>query len=278
MYQTQPKYKQKNTLFIVSTSTGKERDSETGFSYFGARYYDSDILTGWLSVDPMADKYPGLSPYAYCAWNPVRLVDPDGREIWKPDADGNLIAEKGDNVQTLSKFLNITHSEAQILLENQGYGEGEIIKKGDKIKLDNVYTRSISNTPKGNYRENKTNGYNCWGASISGSQNKEITYGCGIDYGNTFDDILESEYLPVYKEEAVFGKTVIRFADDKNEVQHGAVYYGTSNDGTTYVYTKNGWYEKPTVMKLDVLQKKIPIYGKVQGIINDNSGYYNPKE
>ena len=81
MYQTQPKYKQKNTLFIVSTFTGKERDSETGFSYFGARYYDSDLMTGWLSVDPMADKYPSLSPYAYCGWNPVRLVDPDGEEV-----------------------------------------------------------------------------------------------------------------------------------------------------------------------------------------------------
>jgi hypothetical protein len=39
-------------------------------------------MTGWLSVDPMADKYPSLSPYAYCAWNPIRLVDPDGEEIW----------------------------------------------------------------------------------------------------------------------------------------------------------------------------------------------------
>ena len=55
--------------------------AETGFSYFGARYYDSDILTGWLSVDPMADKYPGLSPYAYCAWNPIRVVDPNGDSI-----------------------------------------------------------------------------------------------------------------------------------------------------------------------------------------------------
>ena len=81
MVQTQPKYKQKNTSFVVSTSTGKERDSETGFSYFGARYYDSDILTGWLSVDPMADKYPNISPYAYCANNPVKLVDPDGEDI-----------------------------------------------------------------------------------------------------------------------------------------------------------------------------------------------------
>ena len=60
------------------TFTGKERDSETGFSYFGARYYDSDLMTGWLSVDPMADKYPSLSPYAYCALNPIRVVDPNG--------------------------------------------------------------------------------------------------------------------------------------------------------------------------------------------------------
>ena len=33
----------------------------------------------------MADKYPSISPYAYCAWNPVKLVDPDGRE-WDPSA------------------------------------------------------------------------------------------------------------------------------------------------------------------------------------------------
>ena len=37
-------------------------------------------LSIWLSVDPMSDKYPSASPYTYCANNPVRLVDPDGRE------------------------------------------------------------------------------------------------------------------------------------------------------------------------------------------------------
>ena len=98
MVQTQPKYKQKTTPFVVSSFTGKERDSETGFSYFGARYYDSDILTGWLSVDPLADKYPNLSPYAYCAWNPVKLVDPDGRDaiyITFPDYRANGIPFTG---------------------------------------------------------------------------------------------------------------------------------------------------------------------------------------
>ena len=47
----------------------------------GARYYQPN-LSIWLSVDPMADKYPGLSPYTYCANNPVRLVDPDGEEVY----------------------------------------------------------------------------------------------------------------------------------------------------------------------------------------------------
>ena len=62
------------------TFTGKERDEETGYGYFGARYMDHELMTMWLSVDPMADKYPSISPYAYCAWNPIKLVDPNGEE------------------------------------------------------------------------------------------------------------------------------------------------------------------------------------------------------
>ena len=58
--------------------TGKERDAESGYDYFGARYYASPF-SFWLSVDPLADKYPAISPYAYCTWNPVKFVDPDGK-------------------------------------------------------------------------------------------------------------------------------------------------------------------------------------------------------
>ena len=58
--------------------TGKERDAETGYDYFGARYWW--LVGTWLPVDPLADKYPNISPYAYAAWNPIKYVDPDGRE------------------------------------------------------------------------------------------------------------------------------------------------------------------------------------------------------
>ena len=65
--------------------TGKERDEETGYGYFGARDMDHELTAMWLSVDPMADKYPSISPYAYCAWNPIKLVDPDGNEALSND-------------------------------------------------------------------------------------------------------------------------------------------------------------------------------------------------
>ncbi|MDP3462864.1 MAG: RHS repeat-associated core domain-containing protein [Bacteroidales bacterium] len=56
---------------------GKELDTETGLYYYGARYYDPK-LSGWLSVDPLAEKYSAWSPYVYVLNNPVVLTDPDG--------------------------------------------------------------------------------------------------------------------------------------------------------------------------------------------------------
>ena len=45
---------------------------------FGARFYDPATAI-FLQQDPLAEKYYNLSPYAYCANNPVNFVDPDGR-------------------------------------------------------------------------------------------------------------------------------------------------------------------------------------------------------
>ena len=53
-----------------------------------ARYYNSD-LSIWISVDPMVDKYPNLSPYTYCADNPVSIFDVDGRKVLPTSAFRN---------------------------------------------------------------------------------------------------------------------------------------------------------------------------------------------
>lgn len=47
---------------------------------YGARMYDQ-ILGCWTSVDPMAEKYYHISPYVFCADNPINLIDTDGERI-----------------------------------------------------------------------------------------------------------------------------------------------------------------------------------------------------
>ena len=89
------------------TFSAKERDTETGLSYFGARYYSSD-LSIWLSVDPMSDKYPSFSPYVYCANNPVKLVDPNGEEIrgFSINENGSIVIDEKKASKHAIKIYN----------------------------------------------------------------------------------------------------------------------------------------------------------------------------
>ena len=63
---------------------GKELDRMHGLDTYdyGARQYDP-ILARWDRMDRRCEKYYNVSPYSYCANNPVMLVDPDGN-AWKP--------------------------------------------------------------------------------------------------------------------------------------------------------------------------------------------------
>ena len=55
----------------------KELDEETGMYYYEERYYKPPVFT---SRDPMFEKNFWMTPYAYCANNPVKYVDPSGKE------------------------------------------------------------------------------------------------------------------------------------------------------------------------------------------------------
>ena len=131
--------------FEYFTFTGKERDSETGFSYFGARYYDSDLMTGWLSVDPMADKYPNISPYAYCAWNPVRVIDPNGLDtvnIQYNSSEGRWICNE-PIISEGSDVFNVTDASgntSQTIFDNGDYGNRmNILLLEDNSVLDESF-------------------------------------------------------------------------------------------------------------------------------------------
>ena len=132
------------------TFSGKERDEETGYSItslrsvsslrlgkskqacfcsrplrrFGAKYYNS-AYSIWLSVDPMSEKYPSLSPYAYCGNNPVKLVDPNGAEIGNYyDISGHLMGSDGNEdgkIYLVSNQESVsTDEKGQIIVNNYG--------------------------------------------------------------------------------------------------------------------------------------------------------------
>ena len=84
---------------------GKELDEETGLYYYGARYMDPKISM-WLGVDPLAEKYPEISPYIYCHNNPINLIDPNGKNDYILNLDGEikLIEENSNDFNTIFAY------------------------------------------------------------------------------------------------------------------------------------------------------------------------------
>ena len=63
--------------------TGHEKESDLAEGIYTTQYRLYDARVGrWLSVDPLFEKYVGMSPYNYCMLNPVMMVDPDGRKTY----------------------------------------------------------------------------------------------------------------------------------------------------------------------------------------------------
>ncbi|MBO4739129.1 MAG: RHS repeat-associated core domain-containing protein, partial [Bacteroidales bacterium] len=94
----------------------KELDEETGMYYYEARYYAPPTFT---SRDPMFEKYFWMSPYAYCANNPVKYVDPSGCEFGDYfDLDGNYLGWDGEydgKIYFIKDKASISYNENGII-------------------------------------------------------------------------------------------------------------------------------------------------------------------
>ena len=121
---------------------GKEWSETTSTYDFEARYL-SPSFHRFTTMDPLAEKYYSISPYAYCANNPVRFVDPAG--LWHWDTDGNLIWDKYDNIETLSSFLNVSFDNAcQIVYRNTP--EFLVLNEGYTIYRNNIWIEEKEST------------------------------------------------------------------------------------------------------------------------------------
>lgn len=65
---------------------------------FDARMY-YPALCRFMTMDPLCEKYYATSPYAYCNNNPVKYIDPDGKDVWEIDYEGRIINRIKDKTQ-----------------------------------------------------------------------------------------------------------------------------------------------------------------------------------
>ena len=65
--------------------------------YYGVKYYEP-VLALWYGVDALAEKYPSIGGYVYCANNPIKIIDPDGN-------DGEIVVE--GNAITINAMIYI---------------------------------------------------------------------------------------------------------------------------------------------------------------------------
>lgn len=125
-------------------TTQHERDRETGFDYRGARYYDSD-LGRFLSLDPLAAQYPAWSDYVYVLGNPVKFVDPDGKE---PE-DIIIRGKNNSSVVLRTSFVDLTFNVNHDFRGNHVMNPSRNPESGSANSVGEFF-RSIDNALKGN--------------------------------------------------------------------------------------------------------------------------------
>ena len=111
---------------------GKELDRTHGLDWYdyGARNYDA-IVPVFTSLDPLCEKYYHISPYAYCANNPVRFIDPDGR----------YFSEKGETIEILKQFMSYLQMQLSKIGKKMNKAEGEKLEKLE-LKYKKTYERN----------------------------------------------------------------------------------------------------------------------------------------
>ncbi|GHV37014.1 hypothetical protein FACS1894178_8680 [Bacteroidia bacterium] len=182
--------------------SGKELESEGGLNWydFSARFYDAS--TGRFGqIDPMAEKYYPISPYAYCGNNPLLYVDPLGMDVYRYDdktGDMILFRETKDDFDQIGKFKYDKKTDTYTLKEKK---DGTA-----KTRIDNIEKGILSD---GMNFKNNDNLINVGGEgqpTIEGVQNfvielsemvgKEIG---GYHISDKGSDVINQSYIVKYK-------------------------------------------------------------------------------
>lgn len=153
----------------------KELDRENGLNWYDsqARMLMSD-LGRTTTMDPMAEKYYSISPYAWCAGNPIRLVDLDGKDpiyakkgflFWK---HVELIGDDGKQSSNSYLVRGNVQKNVEAATKNGEKYNGDLSESNDVILIP---TGQLLNDVIQSVNDTKASGKENGGHAYSGDNN-----------------------------------------------------------------------------------------------------------
>lgn len=184
-------------------------------------------------MDPLAEDYYHLSPYAYCAGDPVNLVDPDGKDIivviWTTGTGDNGVGHAGVAISNYKKEKYVEYDAKGVAIEKF------------RIIPDGTYT-FYDNWPKGGVD------FDLKGAITSVEANRNVTEINSLEEFTNGSTVSPSEnYAPnailklstSHEQDMAVSERLLK-ANVKNKEYNGAWYNCSSyvSDGLKAIFGK----------------------------------------
>lgn len=194
---------------------GKEfnGDLDLDWSDYGARWYNARIGR-WSGVDPLAEKYLSIAPYAYVANNPISLIDPDGRYI--------IPAAFAQKYKMITRYLR-NNIQKDVMGSERILNAFKIESQGNLTREKVMEAVTDGQGPTIMYREDKIGGSIDAEGVYEPSSNEIQLRGETLD---KLEEVLQSGVSEEEKQKALLSLFMT--------VTHETVHYGDYLDGKKY--------------------------------------------